>query len=74
MEVVYSGGRGKSTWYVSKEDYLPRRRIRHISDPQRGEAEIDVVLSGLEVDPEVTAKLFKLELPEGYEQIDDFAP
>ncbi len=74
IDVVYSGGRGQSTWYFSTEDYLPRRRIRRFSDPQRGEGSIQVTMAELSVDPELKPELFEMVLPEGYEQIDDFAP
>ncbi len=72
--VEYSGGRGKSTWFFSKNDYLPRGRIRYFAIPDRGEGEIAIKLSKVEVDPEMKTSWFKLELPEGYEQVDDFAP
>lgn len=74
IHVEYSGGRGQSTWFVSKKDYLPRGRIRHFTVPNQGEGTIVIKLSKIEVDPEVKSGMFKLELPEGYEQIDDFAP
>ena len=73
IHVVYSGGRGESTWYVGTEDYLPRRRIRHFSTPQ-GEGTLDMILTDLEIDPEVGPDAFAMKLPEGYEQVDDFAP
>ena len=73
IRVVYSGGRGSSTWFVGTEDYLPRRRIRHFSTPQ-GDGALDIVLSDLEIDPEVGPDTFAMKLPEGYEQVDDFAP
>ena len=73
IHVVYSGGRGESTWFVSTEDYLPRRRIRHFTTPQ-GEGSLDIVISELEVDPEVGDGDFAMKLPEGYERVDDFAP
>jgi hypothetical protein len=73
IHVVYSGGRGESTWFFSTEDFLPRRRIRHLTTPQ-GDGTIDVTITDLEIDPEVGADTFTLKLPEGYEKIDDFAP
>lgn len=73
IHVVYAGGQGSSTWYFSKKDYLPRRRTRHIDVPQ-GSGSIEVVITNLETNPEVSADLYKLKLPEGYEQIDDFHP
>jgi outer membrane lipoprotein-sorting protein len=73
IHVVYAGGQGQSTWYFAESDFLPRRRVRHISNP-RGEGTIDTTISNLKVDPKAKPELFKLTLPEGYEQIDDFAP
>jgi hypothetical protein len=73
IDVVYSGGRGKSTWFVSTEDFLPRRRIRHFTTPQ-GEGTLDVVVTDLVVDPDIGPDTFAMKLPEGYEQVDDFAP
>ena len=70
---TYSGGRGESTWFFSTEDYLPRRRIRHFTTPD-GDGSLDMTVTGLEIDPEVTADTFALRLPEGYQQVDDFAP
>ena len=73
IRVVYAGGQGSSTWFVSTEDYLPRRRIRHFSTPQ-GEGSLDIVVSDLEIDPEVGSETFAMKLPAGYEKMDDFAP
>ncbi len=74
VHVVYRGGQGESTWFFSTEDYLPRRRVRHLADPERGEGSIEITLTELEVDPEVGPEAFTMKLPEGFEQVDDFAP
>jgi hypothetical protein len=74
IHVAYAGGQGESTWFVSKEDYLPRRRVRHFTVPGQGEGAIQVDLTDLEVNLELDESLFVMKLPEGYEQIDDFAP
>ena len=74
IHVVYSGGRGESTWFFSTEDFLPRRRVRHFEIPQMGKGTLDITLTELEVDPEIGPDTFQMKLPEGYEQIDDFAP
>ncbi len=79
VKVAYAGGgpggaEVGSIWSFSTEDYLPRRRVRQFAVPQQGVGELEIVLTDLEIDAEVTADLFKLKLPEGYEQIDDFAP
>ncbi|MDH3745418.1 MAG: PQQ-like beta-propeller repeat protein, partial [Acidobacteriota bacterium] len=51
IDVVYSGGRGQSTWFFSTEDYLPRRRIRRFTDPERGEGAIEITMAEVMVDP-----------------------
>lgn len=73
IHVVYSGGRGESTWYFAEDDLLPRRRVRHFQTPQ-GDGAIDIRLAKIEVDPEIDEARFQMKLPEGYEQVDDFAP
>ena len=68
------GGRVESTWYFSKKDYLPRKRVQHYDFPSYGKGSIEISVSDLELEPELAADLFKMKLPDGYEQIDDFAP
>lgn len=72
VRVVYSGGQGESIWFFSKEDNLPRRRLRKFNF--NGEGTIDLVVSNVQVNPKFDRSLLKMKLPEGYEQIDDFAP
>ncbi len=74
IHVVYAGGQGESTWSFSKEDYLPRRRVRHFTIPDQGEGTIEITVTDLQVDPKVEPARFKMKLPAGYEKIDDFAP
>ncbi len=38
------------------------------------EGSLDTTLIELEVNPEIKPGLFRLDLPKGFEQIDDFAP
>ena len=73
IDVVYSGGNGESTWYFGEEDFLPRRRVRHFNMPQ-GKGGIDIRFFNIEADPELDNARFSMKLPEGYEQVDDFAP
>jgi outer membrane lipoprotein-sorting protein len=73
VRVVYTGGAGETIWYFSTKDYLPRRRVRPFTSPQ-GAGTFEYVLTDLEVSPKVEDSLFTLNLPEGYERIDDFAP
>jgi hypothetical protein len=74
IHVVYTVGGQESTWYFSTKDYLPRRRIRHVTGRQGGKGTFEVTVSDLEINPKLEPGLFKLSLPDGYEQIDDFAP
>ncbi len=74
VHVAYSGGRGESTWFFSTEDYLPRRRIQHFTIPEQGEGTLEITITDLEIDPQVRPEIFRMKLPEGYQQVDDFAP
>jgi hypothetical protein len=74
IHVKYSGGQGESTWFFAKSDLLPRRRIRPFEIPGMGAGQVETVLTQVEVNIEPDKSLFVLKLPEGYEQIDDFAP
>ena len=72
--VEYADQNQKSTWFFDTDDYLPRRRVRHFSFGEQGEGTFTIEIVKLEVNPEIDASTFKIKLPEGYEQIDDFAP
>ena len=74
IHVAYGGGQGSTTWFFAKKDFLPRRRVRHFSIPGQGEGTIVIDVTNLETNIEPDESLFVLKLPEGYEQIDDFAP
>ena len=73
IRVVYGAGQGESIWFFSKNDYLPRKRIQVFETPQ-GEGTIERTITDVKVDPQIDPSLFTLKLPDGYEQIDDFAP
>ena len=73
VNVVYTGGRGESTWFIAQEDHLPRRRVRHFKTPQ-GEGAIQITISELNTGPKIDSSQFTMTLPEGYEAVDDFAP
>jgi hypothetical protein len=75
VRVAYSGGiETSSIWFFSTADLLPRKRVSHYVIPQQGEGDFEVTLTRLEVNPELADSLFEMKLPEGYRQIDDFAP
>lgn len=73
VRVEYAGGLGESIWYFGKDDYLPRRRVRLFE--RGGESgSLTITIANLEVNPKEDRSLYRLKLPKGYEQIDDFAP
>ena len=74
VRVVYANNQGESIWSFSKNDHLPRKRIRVRRGPQGEEGGIVITITELELDPKVDPGDYKMKLPEGYEQIDDFAP
>lgn len=75
IHVVYAVERApEATWYFSKKDLLPRRRIDTITMPTGDKATMVKTISNLVVDPKLSDDMFKLKLPEGYTQTDDFAP
>lgn len=70
IDIAYAAAGGqKATWCFSKKDFLPRRRVDITS---RGETE--KTITNLVVDPKIDDATFKFKLPEGYTQVDDFAP
>ena len=74
IHVTYAAGQGESTWYFAKSDMLPRRRVQNFNVPGMGEGTIEVQISKLEINIEPEESMFRMKLPEGYEQVDDFAP
>ena len=70
IDINYGAAVGqKASWCFSKKDYLPRRRVDITS---RGTTE--KTITNLVVDPKIDDSTFKMKLPEGYTQVDDFAP
>jgi outer membrane lipoprotein-sorting protein len=74
IEIGYGGGQGTTTWFFSTKDYLPRRRIQPFRNREGAEGTVERTISALEVAPKLDASIFKLQLPEGFQKIDDFAP
>ena len=74
IHVVYGINGQEATWYFGKEDYLPRRVIRSypVMDGQRVVRDRSVL--DLEIDPELPAALFELQLPDGFQKTNDPAP
>lgn len=64
-------GAQQSRWYFSTKDFLPRRVERIFPKRESGQ---DKVVKNLKVVPSISADVFKFKLPDGYKQVDDFAP
>lgn len=73
IKVTYANNAGESIWFFAKKDYLPRgvTRVWRRGD-QKSTRELR--LTNLIVDPPISEDAFKLQVPAGFEKIDDFAP
>lgn len=75
IHVVYASERApQATWYFSKRDFLPRRRIDHYTQGDNQTGTATRTITNLVVDPKIDGNAFKLKLPEGYTKTDEFAP
>jgi outer membrane lipoprotein-sorting protein len=70
----YATAPQKATWYIGKQDFLPRRRIDHFDRQDMGKGDVRKTITKLVVDPKPEEDAFKLKLPEGFKKSDDFAP
>jgi len=61
IHVVYRNAVGEARWYFGRKDHLPRRL-----DQIRSGGALVVSLSDLDVEPELDADTFAIEVPEGY--------
>lgn len=68
--VEYSGGQGRSNWYFSRKDFLPRRVDRLLGEGQ-ADASYSTIVLDLETDPKLADDAFKPNVPEGYEKTDE---
>lgn len=74
IHVVYASDEApQATWWFSKKDFLPRQRVDEYRYPGL-QGPIRRTVSKLVVDPKLADDAFKVTLPAGYEQSDDFAP
>ena len=64
----------KAHWFFSTRDFLPRRVDRFFTRDGRPARGTRLVITSLTVDRPDAEKLFRFRLPDGFEQIDDFAP
>ena len=70
IDIAYAAASGqKATWCFSKKDFLPRKRVDIFQGGSR-----EKTITNLVVDPKIDDATFKLKLPAGYTQVDDFAP
>jgi outer membrane lipoprotein-sorting protein len=74
IHVVYASEAQAATWYVSKKDYVPMRRIDEIALPDGKKGTVEKTVSKLEIDPKLDENAFKLKVPEGYTKTDEPAP
>jgi hypothetical protein len=71
VRVIYKDNQGEALWCFSKKDYLPRSRHDVVRSPQGG---LLKTIKNLTADPKIKPGAFKLQVPEGYQKIEDFAP
>ncbi len=64
----------ESIWYFSTKDYLPRRRDTLFKNRQGETSRYTVTLTDLVVGPTIDDNTFKLVVPEGFTETDEFAP
>lgn len=74
ISLTYSGAGQSAHWFFSKKDFLPRRVDRFTTREGQPTRVTRLVITSLTVDPKNAEQLFKFKLPDGFEQIDDFAP
>jgi len=75
VHVVYQNEQApQATWHFSVKDLLPRCRVDEYTLQDGSKGAIRKTISKLEVNPKLAPDAFKLKLPEGYTQTDDFAP
>ena len=74
VRVVYREGGPEAVWCFSKKDFLPRARTDVFKLPTGEQAGQQRTISKLQADPKVADDAYRLKLPDGYKQTDDFAP
>jgi hypothetical protein len=73
IQVVYAND-SEAIWCFSTKDFMPRCRvdITPLQDGTKGK--LTKTVKKLDVKPKIDENTFKLKLPEGYTQTEDFAP
>ena len=64
----------ESIWYFSTKDFLPRRRDTLFKNRQGETSRYTITLTDLVVGPTIDDNTFKLVVPEGFTETDEFAP
>jgi hypothetical protein len=72
--LITYGETRQSIWFVSKNDYLPRRVVRVYKNEAGEEGTTELELTNLKADTKLDRAPFELKVPEGYTRTDDFAP
>ena len=72
--VEYADSMGKSTWWFSTKDFLPRRVDRIGKGPDGEKAGTWLTLTNLVVSPKLSENTFALNVPDGYEVEEVKAP
>lgn len=73
LRVVYAND-SEAIWYFSTKDYLPRCRVDTVPLQDETKGKLIKTVKKLDANPKIDEHSFKLKLPEGYAQTDDFAP
>ncbi|MBI1826505.1 MAG: hypothetical protein HY287_09885 [Planctomycetes bacterium] len=72
--VKYAGQPQEAVWYISKKDFLPRKREQAGTMQNGDKAGMEVAITELNTAPKIDDSTFKLTLPAGFTKVEDFAP
>ena len=70
VHVVYKNPGQEATWFISRDDYLPRRVDRRILDPEGATLTRRSEIAHLVTEPELKDEEFAFKLPEGFTLVD----
>ncbi|MCK4343500.1 MAG: redoxin domain-containing protein [Phycisphaerae bacterium] len=68
IHAVYAEDGGEVRWHFAKSDHLPRRVQRTIAS-MVGESSLITSISKLDIDPEVSDNVFRVEKPAGFREV-----
>jgi len=72
--VEYTSNGQQAHWFFSTKDYLPRRVDRFFMRDGKLRGGSRLIVTSLKVDPKLSENVYAFKLPNGFEQVDDFAP